>query len=140
MNANITKLNSFSNARKVVITVSLILLNAIVMWVAQHTDVQLFGKMEASGHTWGVYTRLHQQQLNTNVTFAPLAADEIDIETLNYHYTYDKSKGGEYIALGDGEPVTVRHSRVFYLDEQCGLVFSGRSEMTLKNVSLRCLY
>ncbi|GHA31427.1 hypothetical protein ACFFLZ_04435 [Photobacterium aphoticum] len=140
MNALITKLNCFSNARKVVMALVLVLLNTMVMWFAQHTDVRLYGKMEAMGHAWGVYTRLHQRQLISSATYSPLSSDEVDIDTLDYHYIYEKSKGGQYLSLNNDTPVTVRHNRVFYLDEQCKLVFSGQSEMTLRNVSLKCLY
>ncbi|WP_232060903.1 hypothetical protein [Vibrio taketomensis] len=108
--------------------------------ISQNTHVELFGKIEALGYRWTTYTKLHKQYLETRAIYSKLISEEISTKSIHYQYKYHKSKVGEYIALGKDKPMTIRHNRVFYIDEQCSLVFSAAAEMTLTNVSMRCFY
>ncbi|ROV60295.1 hypothetical protein EGH82_09640, partial [Vibrio ponticus] len=65
---------------------------------------------------------------------------EDEMTSLSFDYQLSKSKGGEYIVAGGSKPEPVRHNRVFYLDEQCGLVFNNFIEIMPGKVTLRCLY
>lgn len=140
MNAFTTKISSFCNAHKILLMVLVLILNVVLLLAEQATSVRLFGKVEALNHRWTNYTELHQNYIQSKIHYSRLGASELDYKTHCYHYEYSKSKGRDYLVLGTDKPVMVRHNRVYYLDEQCSLTFSGIAKMTLKNVSFRCLY
>ncbi|WP_240671666.1 hypothetical protein [Enterovibrio baiacu] len=134
------KISFYFNAHKVTILLCLLALNGLLLYVAESSTVQMFGKMEALGHRWATYINLHKTELVGKAIYSKLDDAEVNLKATDYHYKYDKSKGGDYIVLGNDEPSTIRHSRAYYIDEQCSLVFSGRSEMTLLNSAFRCFY
>lgn len=140
MNAFTTKISSFCNAHKILLMVLVLILNVALLLAEQTISVKLFGKVEALNHRWANYTELHQNYIQSRIHYSRLDATESEYKTLKYDYEYSKSKGREYIVLGTDKPVSVRHNRVYYLDEQCSLTFSGISKMTLQNFSFRCLY
>ncbi|PAW12406.1 hypothetical protein [Vibrio jasicida] len=140
MNAFITKISFYFNAHKFKVLIALVVFNGILLFTAHQSKVQLFGKVEAMKNRWATYTQLYKDDLESRIHYSAINAAETEFQALNYKYEYSKSKGNEYIVLGYEQPVTVRHSRVFYLDNQCSLVFFGKAERTLKNMTFRCLY
>lgn len=140
MNAFITKISFYFNARKLKVLIALVVFNGILLFTAHQSKVQLFGKVEAMQYRWTTYTLLYKDYLESRLHYSAIDAAETKFQAMDYKYEYSKSKGNEYIVLGYEEPVTIRHNRVFYLDDQCSLVFFGKAKRTLKNMTFRCLY
>lgn len=140
MNALTTKISFYFNAHKYTCLTLVILLNVVLVSISYHSKVQLFGKVEALGYRWTTYTELYKNHIESKIHYSPLTASEAEYKAIEYSYEYSKSKGKDYIVLGYDEPVSVRHNRVYYLDDKCNILFSGRAERTLSNMSFRCLY
>ncbi len=140
MNVFTTKISFYLNAHKYKSVALLIVLNGILLLVAHQSKVQLFGKVETGQYRWTTYSQLYKDHLETRNHYSSIDAAVTEYQTLDYKHEYSKSKGNEYIVLGYEEPVTMRHNRIYYLDEQCSLLFFGRAERTLKNMGFRCLY
>ncbi|WP_130191966.1 hypothetical protein [Vibrio vulnificus] len=96
--------------------------------------------MEALGYRWATYTNLHRDELNTIVTYSRIDEAVVNFKNIDYTYQLDGVSQNEYISVRQDRPATIRHNRVYFLDDICNLTFSGRSDMTLENVALRCLY
>lgn len=140
MNAFITKISFYFNAHKFKVLIALVVFNGILLFTAHQSKVQLFGKVEAMQYRWTTYTKLYKGHIETRNHYSPIGGAVTEYQSLDYQYEYSKSKGNEYIVLSYEKPVTMRHNRIYYLDEQCSLLFFGRAERTLKNMTLRCLY
>ncbi|YCO02580.1 hypothetical protein ACB087_19315 [Vibrio sp. VNB-15] len=140
MNALTTKISFYFNAHKYTCLTLVILLNVVLVSISYHSKVQLFGKVEALGYRWTNYSELYKNHIESKIHYSSLAAGEADYKAIEYSYEYSKSKGKDYIVLGYDEPVTVRHNRVYYLDDKCNILFSGRAKRTLSNMSFRCSY
>jgi hypothetical protein len=115
-------------------------LNGLLLFIAHQSKVQLFGKVEGVGYRWTTYTELYKSHIDSQVHYSKLDSGEENYQFMEYHYEYSKSKGKDYIVLGDDKPVSARHNRVFYIDEQCNVFFFGRAKRTLSNMSFRCAY
>ncbi len=144
MTAYIRKISSYFSvkATRIKIVVSIVLLNVFLFYVPTLFSIQAFGKVEAIGFKWETYIELEGDQLTSRVTYSDLDDDELGIQVIDYSYDYEASNShrNAYLSVGNQESPIIRLSRAYYLDDQCSLVFSGRSEMTLLNVSLRCFY
>ncbi|KIF46707.1 hypothetical protein M445_16845 [Vibrio owensii 47666-1] len=140
MNAFITKISFYFNAHKFKVLIALVVFNGILLFIADQSKVQLFGKVEAMQYRWTTYTKLYKDHIETRNHYSSINGTVRDYQELNYEYEYSKSKGNEYIVLSYEKPATMRHNRIYYLDEQCSLLFFGRAEKTLENMTLRCLY
>ncbi|EIO3979888.1 hypothetical protein [Vibrio vulnificus] len=135
-----TELSFYLRANKSYIVLVLMITNLLLIGLAENMSVRMIGKMEALGYRWATYTNLHRDELHTRVTYSKIDEVEVNFKNIDYTYKLDDISQNEYISVGQGQPATVRHNRVYYLDDICNLTFSGRSEMTLENVALRCLY
>lgn len=140
MNVFTTKISSYLNVHKYKALVLLVVLNSLLLFIAHQSKVQLFGKVEGIGYRWTTYTELYKSHIDSQVHYSKLDSGEENYQFKEYHYEYSKSKGKDYIVLGDDKPVSARHNRVFYIDEQCNVFFFGRAKRTLSNMSFRCLY
>lgn len=144
MTAYIQKINSYfsANSAKTKIVACFVLINIFLICVPALSYVRAFGQVEAIGFKWETYIELKGDQLTSRVTYSDLDVDELGIQVIDYSYDYDASNSNKntYLSVGNQISPIIRLSRAYYLDEQCSLVFSGRAEMTLKNVSLRCFY
>ena len=140
MNVFITKMNSYLNANKYKALALVIVLNGVLLLIAHQSKVQLFGKVEASGYRWTTYTKLYKNRMDSQIHYSTLDSAEDSYQIMEYHYEYSKSKGKDYIVVGDDKPVSVRYNRVYYIDDQCNIFFSGRAKRTLSNMSFRCSY
>ncbi len=140
MNVFTTKMSSYLNVHKYKALVLLVMLNSLLLFIAHQSKVQLFGKVEGIGYRWTTYTELYKSHIDSQVHYSKLDSGEENYQFKEYHYEYSKSKGKDYIVLGDDKPVSARHNRVFYIDEQCNVFFFGRAKRTLSNMSFRCLY
>ncbi|MHA2762581.1 hypothetical protein [Vibrio harveyi] len=116
------------------------MLNSLLLFIAHQSKVQLFGKVEGIGYRWTTYTELYKSHIDSQVHYSKLDSGEENYQFKEYHYEYSKSKGKDYIVVGDDEPVSVRYNRVYYIDDQCNIFFSGRAKRTLSNMSFRCSY
>ncbi|HDY8063362.1 TPA: hypothetical protein RQK90_000290 [Vibrio vulnificus] len=135
-----TGLNFYLRANKSHIVLGLMVVNVILIILAENMSVRLIGRIEALGYRWATYTNLHRDELHTKVIYSKIDETEINFKNIDYIYKLDEISQNEYISVGQVRPATVRHNRVYYLDNICNLTFSGRSDMTLENVALRCLY
>ncbi|CAH1201501.1 conserved hypothetical protein [Vibrio harveyi] len=133
-------MSSYLNVHKYKALVLLVMLNSLLLFIAHQSKVQLFGKVEGIGYRWTTYTELYKSHIDSQVHYSKLDSGEENYQFKEYHYEYSKSKGKDYIVLGDDKPVSARHNRVFYIDEQCNVFFFGRAKRTLSNMSFRCLY
>lgn len=133
-------MSSYLNVHKYKALVLLVMLNSLLLFIAHQSKVQLFGKVEGIGYRWTTYTELYKSHIDSQVHYSKLDSGEEHYQFKEYHYEYSKSKGKDYIVLGDDKPVSARHNRVFYIDEQCNVFFFGRAKRTLSNMSFRCLY
>ena len=140
MNVFTTKISSYLNVHKYKALVLLVVLNSLLLFIPHQSKVQLFGKVEGIGYRWTTYTELYKSHIDSQVHYSKLDSGEENYQFKEYHYEYSKSKGKDYIVLGDDKPVSARHNRVFYIDEQCNVFFFGRAKRTLSNMSFRCLY
>lgn len=141
MNVFMTKLSAYLSANKWKVIALLITLNAALMFATQQTATQFFGRVEAFGHQWTTHTQQHQDNLVTKNTFTKLnAPEDMNSKNIDFDYTFTRLHDNEYMSEGQHEHVPVRHNRVFYLDDTCSLVFSGPTNPSLKNTSLRCEY
>ncbi|MGR5131849.1 hypothetical protein [Vibrio alfacsensis] len=140
MNALTTKISSYFNAHKYVCLALVVLLNVVLVCIPYHSKVQMFGKVEALGYCWTTYAELYKSHMNSQIHYSKLNSVENSVQFMEYHYEYSKSKGKDYIVLGDEKPVSVRHNRVYYIDDQCNVFFFGKAKRTLSNMAFRCLY
>ncbi|MHA2823581.1 hypothetical protein [Vibrio harveyi] len=140
MNVFTTKMSSYLNVHKYKALVLLVMLNSLLLFIAHQSKVQLFGKVEGIGYRWTTYTELYKSHIDSQVHYSKLDSGEENYQFKEYHYEYSKSKGKDYIVVGDDEPVSVRYNRVYYIDDQCNIFFSGRAKRTLSNMSFRCSY
>ncbi|OLQ89700.1 hypothetical protein BIY21_14780 [Vibrio ponticus] len=132
--------NSFFDANRLKTILLFIIVNIILFALYQFSALEFYGTVETPRASWSSYTKFHNKNLESLVILVKKADDETQTKSLSYDYRLSKSKGGEYIVIGKSEPAPIRHNRVFYLDERCGLIFSNFAEMTVRNVALRCLY
>lgn len=135
--------NSFSDANKLKKTLIFIIVNIALFVLHQFSVLEFYGTVETPYASWSSYTKFHNKDIESYVIFTRIKGDETQTKSLSYDYRLSKSKGGEYISVGQSEVMPImpiRHNRVFYLDDQCGLIFSNLSEITPRNVGLRCLY
>ncbi|WP_194436059.1 hypothetical protein [Vibrio fluminensis] len=130
--------NSFFNAHRIKTILLFLIVNVVLLVLYQFSVVEFYGTVERPHVAWSSYTQFHNKDIETQVVISRKADDYI--KSLSYDYHLSKSKGGEYIVTGGSNPEPVRHTRVFYLDEQCSLVFSNFTEMIVNKVALRCLY
>ncbi|MGF1688551.1 hypothetical protein L4C36_17990 [Photobacterium japonica] len=134
-----TTLNSYLNANKFTIIIVLLMLNGGLFFAAKHTRTAFFGQVEALEYTWMTYTDQYKNQLVTKNTFARLNnSADTHAKSINFDYTFTRTNDNGYVAEGDSQSVPIRHNHVYYLDDICSVVFSGPSERTLRNTSLRC--
>lgn len=127
MNVFTTKISSYLNVHKYKALVLLVMLNGLLLFIAHQSKVQLFGKVEGIGYRWTTYTELYKSHIDSQVHYSKLDSGEENYQFMEYHYEYSKSKGKDYIVLGDDKPVSARHNRVFYIDGQCNVFFFGRA-------------
>lgn len=140
MNVLMKNRNFCLSVHKQLILGCLFIVNVTAFVIQNQSQISLFGTIEALDYRWSTYSNLNKDIMTAQVVFAKLTDEEALGNSSFYQYQYDKSKGAEYIAIGEESTLPVRYNRVFYLDELCMLFFSGQSNLTLKNVSLRCLY
>ncbi|MFZ3467172.1 hypothetical protein [Vibrio harveyi] len=140
MNAFITKISFYFNAHKYKALALLVMFNGVLLLITHHSKVELFGKVEALGFRWTTYTQLYKNRMDSQIHYSTLDSGEDSYQSMEYHYEYSKSKGKDYIVVGDDKPVSVRYNRVYYIDDQCNILFFGRAKRTLSNMSFRCLY
>lgn len=114
--------------------------NAVLLVANQFSVVELYGTVETPFASWSSYTNFHNKSIESHVIYVMKEGGEEQTKSLSYDYHLSKAKGGEYIVIGQLEPIPIKYNRVFYLDEQCGLIFSSLVDMTTRNVALRCLY
>lgn len=140
MSVYMTELSSYLRANRSYIVLVFMIMNLLLIGLAENMSVRMIGRMEALGYRWATYTNLHRDELNTIVTYSRIDESVVNFKNIDYTYQLDGISQNEYISVGQDRPATIRHNRVYYLDDICNLTFSGRSDMTLENVALRCLY
>ncbi|WP_123777502.1 hypothetical protein [Vibrio rhodolitus] len=132
--------NSLFVANRLKTVLSFMVVNAVLLAVNQFSVVELYGTVETSFASWSSYTNFHNKKIKSDVIYVMKEEHEEQTKSISYDYRLSKAKGGEYIAIGQSESIPIKYNSVFYLDEQCGLIFSNLVEMTTRNVALRCLY
>ncbi|MGR5134641.1 hypothetical protein [Vibrio alfacsensis] len=136
-----TKINYFLSARKFLVVAGLFLIvNGAIFYAAEASKVKLIGKIEGLGHSWLAFASYDFDQLTTKFYYSKLSKFKEEQIALHHEYSDLELRKGGYIAFGVNETDKIHYMRVFSLDDQCMLFFSGQSELLLNNVSMRCFY
>lgn len=130
-----------ASSRKMSILFGIIAFNAMMFLVQYFAESRYVGTIEALGHTWTTHSTQRSNLIETQNHFASLAAmSDSRSGTLNFKYVFEIIDANKYISSGNGVFTPIRHVSVFYIDEQCSLVFGRISTPKLESTALRCQY
>lgn len=139
---NVTTLRTLNylsaNRNKTILVLALI--NIVSIHSTLNSEVNVYGRIEAEGYRWAIYSTLFKQDFETRIIYSKVDAPHA--KTISHTNTYVESEahGNSFISLGDDDSIAISHNRIFAIDDKCALFFSGRDKLAMENASLRCFY
>lgn len=140
MNATTRRTLNYLDANRTVTIALLVLVNIAAIFVTSKAEMTVYGRIEAEGYRWAIYSTLFKQDFTTRIIYSKV--DDPHAKTVSHTNTYVESEvhGNSFISLGDNNSIAISHNRIFSIDNKCALFFSGREKLAMENASLRCFY
>lgn len=140
MNVYIEKALKFLHAHKQCCIFSLLVLNIACLYITANSELTIYGRIETSEYRKSALSTLYKNDFNTRTVHSRIDDPNTDARSSCETYKYCAAKDNSFITLGLGESIAINHHRIFSVDENCALFFSGQHKFSMENISLRCFY
>lgn len=140
MNVYITKAHRYLNAHKKYFVICLMAINIACLYITVNSELTIYGRIETSEHRKSVLSKLYKNSFDTRTVQSRIDAPDTDASSSCDTYKFCTIKDNSFITLGLGESIAINHNRIFSIDENCALFFSGQHKFSMENLSLRCFY
>lgn len=135
MNVYIKKIENYLVAKSKFLVATLVMVNLSLWFFISQQKTEWVGSIETPIYHWSTFTQQRMNTIDMSVTYT-----EHGIEKgFSNSFDYEHIASNEYISYNSDMKIKFYRQRVYALDDECYLVFRGRTLMQIHNVSMRCL-